>query len=414
LNRSERFSDTDLCVKCGLCLPHCPTYSKTLDENESPRGRIALIQGWAQGSLAATPELQRHIDNCLLCRSCEAVCPAYVPYSHLVDRFRGETGAAGKTTFQRFKSAGIRIALTDERASRWTERLLGKPGRSGLNLLKKTGFLNALGLSELEAGLPNVSTPTRWNDFYPVHGQAERGRVALFLGCTAKLFDTETVAATLLVLNRLGIGVKLPRTQACCGALHLHAGDQAGARKLMERNLAAFDLSDVGAIITIASGCGAMLHDYPQFDTTPSASGFAERVKDIGQFLAELAWSDDIEINPLAAKVCVHTPCTLKNVLRAERYGADLLRRVPSLDVALLPSAQRCCGAAGSYMLEHPEMANELRDDVLESVAAINPDFLATSNPGCAVHLRAGLTQKRLGRIEVLHPITLLARQLVR
>ncbi len=414
MNRSERFSDTDLCVKCGLCLPHCPTYSKTLDENESPRGRIALIQGWAQGSLAATPELRRHIDNCLLCRSCEAVCPAYVPYSRLVDRFRGETGSAGKTTFQRVKSAGIRIALTDERASRWTERLVGKPGRSGLNLLKKTGFLNALGLPELEAGLPNVSTPARWNDFYPVHGQAEFGRVALFLGCTAKLFDTETVASTLLVLNRLGIGVKLPRTQACCGALHLHAGDEAGARKLMERNLAAFDPSDVDAIITIASGCGAMLHDYPQFDTAPSASGFAERVKDIGQFLAQLAWSDDIELNPLAAKVCLHTPCTLKNVLRAERYGADLLRRVPSLDVAPLPSAQRCCGAAGSYMLEHPKMANDLRDDVLESVAAINPDFLATSNPGCAVHLRAGLTRKGLGRIEVLHPITLLARQLVR
>jgi glycolate oxidase iron-sulfur subunit len=412
LNRSERFSDADLCVKCGLCLPHCPTYGKTLDENESPRGRIALIQGWAQGSLAATPELLRHIDNCLLCRSCEAACPAYVPYSRLIDRFRDETGASRTTTFQRIKSAGIRFALTDQRCSRWTERLVGKRGRSGLNLMKKTGFLNALGLSELEAGLPTTSEPARWNDFYPVHDQAERGRIALFLGCTAKLFDSETVASTLFVLNRLGISVKLPHTQGCCGALHLHAGDQAGARKLMDRNRAAFDLSDVDAIVTIASGCGAMLHDYPQLDTTTSA--FAERVKDIGQFLAQLAWLDDIELKPLAAKVCIHTPCTLKNVLRAERYGADLLRRVPSLDVAPLPSTQRCCGAAGSYMLEHPEMANDLRDDVLESVAAINPDFLATSNPGCAVHLRAGLTQKGLGRIEVLHPITLLARQLIR
>lgn len=372
-----------------------------------------MIQGWAQGSLAATPELIRHIDNCLLCRSCEAVCPAYVPYSRLVDRFRCGTGAAGKTPFQRFKAAGIRIALTDQRASRWTERLLGKPGRSGLNLLKNIGFLNMLGLSELEAGLPKTREPAHWNDFYPVHGHAERGRVALFLGCTAKLFDTETVASTLLVLNRLGISVKLPRMQSCCGALHLHAGDEAGARKLMERNLAAFDQSDVDAIITIASGCGAMLHDYPQFDTTPSSSAFAKRVKDIGQFLAELVWPNDIELNPLAAKVCIHTPCTLKNVLRAERYGADLLRRVPLLDVTPLPGTLRCCGAAGSYMLEHPNMAKNLRDDVLKSVTAINPDVLATSNPGCAIHLRAGLAQEGLGRIEVLHPVTLLARQLI-
>ncbi|MGX2038929.1 (Fe-S)-binding protein [Methylocaldum sp. MU1018] len=411
MNRSERFSDTDLCVKCGLCLPHCPTYGKTLDENESPRGRIALIQGWAQGSLEATPELIRHIDNCLLCRSCEAVCPAYVPYGSLVDRFRGETGAAGKTAFTRVKAAGIRIALTNKRASRWMERLVGNAGKSSRGLLRKTGLLKALGLSEFEAGLPDTSTSARRNDFYPAQGQAERSRAALFLGCTANLLDAETVAAALLVLNRLGVGVHVPSAQACCGALHYHAGDRISAYKLMESNLAAFGLSDTDTVVTIASGCGAMLRDYPQLE--PAAADFSKSVKDISQFLTELSRPDDIEFKPLAAKVCVHVPCTLKNVLRAERCGADLLRRIPSLEVAPLPSAQRCCGAAGSYMLEHPETARDLRDDVLKQVAAINPDFLATSNPGCALHLRAGLKQKGLGHIEVLHPVALLARQLV-
>jgi len=411
LNQSERFSDTDLCVKCGLCLPHCPTYSKTLDENESPRGRIALIQGWAQGSLEATPELTRHIDNCLLCRSCEAVCPAYVPYGHLVDRFRSETGEAGKTASTRLKSAGIRRALTNKRASHWVEQLVGKSGALSQGLLRKTGLLRAFGLAEFEAGLPDTSTSLRWNDFYPAQGKNERDGIALFLGCTANLLDAETVASALLVLNRLGVGVRVPHTQACCGALHYHAGDQAPAHALMKRNLAAFDLPDVDTVVTIASGCGAMLRDYPQLEST--APDFAASVKDVSQFLAELSWANEVEFKPLPAKVCVHTPCTLKNVLRAERYGADLLRRIPSLEVAPLPSGQRCCGAAGSYMLEHPEMAQDLRNDVLERVAAVNPDFLATSNPGCALHLRAGLKKKGMGRVEVLHPVTLLARQLI-
>jgi glycolate oxidase iron-sulfur subunit len=411
LNRSERFSDTDLCVKCGLCLPHCPTYGKTLDENESPRGRIALIQGWAQGSLAMTPELTKHIDNCLLCRSCEAVCPAYVPYGSLIDRFRSESGQTGKTASARLKSAAIKIALTDKRAALWAERLIGKSGGSRRGMLRRSGLLRALGLSEFEAGLPENSTAERRSEFYPAKDGNERRRAALFLGCTANLLDTETVASALAVMNRLGVGVRVPEGQACCGALHYHAGDEASARKLMARNQAAFDLSDADTVVTFASGCGAMLRDYPQLE--PTASDFASKVQDISQFLAGLAWTDDIEFTPLEAKVCVHTPCTLKNVLRAERYGTDLLRRIPSLEVAPLPNSLRCCGAAGSYMLEHPEMAGALRDDVLEAVAAARPDFLATSNPGCAVHLRTGLKKKGLGHIEVLHPVTLLARRLV-
>jgi len=84
----ELLADADLCVKCGLCLPHCPTYQKTGDENESPRGRIALIQAWAGQQIGTSEKLLAHINNCLLCRSCERACPAVVPYGQLIDKFR--------------------------------------------------------------------------------------------------------------------------------------------------------------------------------------------------------------------------------------------------------------------------------------------------------------------------------------
>ncbi|MGB1427236.1 MAG: 4Fe-4S dicluster domain-containing protein, partial [Cycloclasticus sp.] len=71
-----KFSDVDLCVKCGLCLPHCPTYTLSQNENESPRGRLALIQGWSEGQLELSDTLTQHIDNCLTCRACEKMCPA--------------------------------------------------------------------------------------------------------------------------------------------------------------------------------------------------------------------------------------------------------------------------------------------------------------------------------------------------
>src|SRR5215475_8968771 len=88
-------ADADKCVKCALCLPHCPTYRVSKDEGESPRGRIALMQGMATGALELTPALSRHLDQCLACRACEAVCPAEVPYGKLIDAGRAELRRRG-------------------------------------------------------------------------------------------------------------------------------------------------------------------------------------------------------------------------------------------------------------------------------------------------------------------------------
>lgn len=407
VNRPDLATDTDLCVKCGLCLPHCPTYLHTQNENESPRGRLSLIQGWARGELQATPELTGHVDTCLLCRACEAVCPAYVPYGQIVDRFRAAVGNANKSGAARLKSGLVRQALSGNSLVGRAGMLMAGPGAaSARRLLQLTGIPKAMGLDGLLAGLPGNADAQAW---FGKHAATDtRAWVDLFLGCTAQLVDSETVAATLKVLNRIGVGVQVPEAQTCCGALHAHGGDHAAAAELAHRNQAAF--AGTQPIVGFASGCEAMLRDYGAGEASPEARAFAGRVKDIGQFLAETSWPDDLKLRALSGTVCVHSPCTLKNVLKADGHAAALLRRIPDLKVVTLPAQTRCCGAAGSYALEHPEMANTLRDEVLEQVLAANPRWLVTSNPGCAMHLRAGLARRGRGDIEVLHPVVLLAR----
>jgi glycolate oxidase iron-sulfur subunit len=155
-----------------------------------------------------------------------------------------------------------------------------------------------------------------------------------------------------------------------------------------------------------------MLSDYPHHDPSPEGRNFAGKLKDIGRFLSEFPWPEDLSFKPLKAKACVHAPCTLKNVLKAERHPLELLRRIPELEVRALAGDTRCCGAAGSYMVEHPAMAAALREDVLEKVLENPPDYLLTSNVGCALHLRAGLKRRGLSDIRVLHPVVLLEQQL--
>ena len=403
LEISAPFSDTDLCVKCGLCLPHCPTYTRTLDENESPRGRLALIQGWAAGELLASPKLLAHLDNCLMCRSCEAACPAKVPYGRLLDQFRASVVPPSRPLGMKLKSGFLRKVLEHPRLQRLAARSLRTWAR-------RSGALKLVGLAELEAGLPEPAAPhPPWYGSHPASG-SETARVGLFLGCTAELADSETVSAAIRLLNRLGVTVVVPESQGCCGALALHAGKREKAGSQMQDTLTAFGDRALDAILTIASGCGATIKEYGQ-GGEPKSAALAPNVADISQYLHRLDWPEQVLFRPLDETVWLHTPCSLKNVLRAEAHPVALLRRIPGLEVRELPATTNCCGGAGSYMLEHPQMAKRLRDDLIGPVLAGEPEMLVTSNVGCALHLRSGLRTSGRASIRVLHPVVLLEQQ---
>ena len=89
-----------------------------------------------------------------------------------------------------------------------------------------------------------------------------------------------------------------------------------------------------------------------------------------------------------------------------------LLGRIPGIHLLTLPANDYCCGAAGSYVLQHPDIADRLRQESVHHLEALRPDILVTSNVGCALHLAAGLRDSDLPT-EIMHPVSLLARHLV-
>jgi len=417
LTERERriLGDADLCVKCGLCLPHCPTYLKVGDEGESPRGRIALAQGVATGQLPVSPGVRAHLASCLACRACESVCPSRVPYGRLIDAARAELSER-------------RPPGATARALRWVaaEGVVGHPRATGvaLGLLRRyqgsvleqavrrgrTG--RWLGLQRAARYLPPVGPASEWRSFYPSAGQ-ERGRVALFLGCVARAFDRQTLSAAVRVLNQVGYGVHVPSGQACCGAIHLHAGAPGAALRLARKNLDAFAADAVEAVVTTASGCGATLAEYAALPGLSTSGGedarrFAAKVVDISRFLAR---QPAPELRPLRARGAVHDPCSLRNVMAQREGPYALLAMIPGLEVVELPGNAGCCGAAGTHMLTHPKLADRLAQDKRDALAGTGADILMTSNLGCALHLSASL-REAASRVEVLHPVTLLARQM--
>ena len=400
------------CVACGLCLPHCPTYRLLHDEAESPRGRLSLMLALAQGDLALSAQMETHLAHCLACRTCEKVCPSYVPYGQILDAGRAliEQSHADNAPARSHSVAGIMRLIEKPERINALGKLLRLYQRSGLQRVLRAARVPAwFGLGAMEANLPALSPQEPFARSYPALGKS-RGRVMLFTGCLARVTDRQTLDATIRLLNRLGYEAQVPQ-QGCCGALHLHGGQSGTATGMMRQMIQTF-AGTTDAVLSTASGCTATLCEYGRYlPGNRTAVEFSQRVMDINQFLAGLPWPSDMSFRPLAKRIAVHSPCTLSNVLRQDDKPFALLRRIPGAEVIPLPDNSVCCGAAGTYHLTEPRIATELRAPKIEYLKQLAPDILVTSNPGCAMFLAAGMREAGLG-VEVMHPVVLLERQL--
>jgi glycolate oxidase iron-sulfur subunit len=384
------FELADRCVKCGLCLPHCPTYGLDPVEGESPRGRISLMQGLAAGRLEPGPALVRHLDNCLGCRACEQACPAAVPYGELIDAGRALLAERGirSPPAQRLLGALLR-----------RPRLLGAAVRAArlpgaAAAARVVGGLPARSL----AVLPTQAHPPRLQDATTDAGA--RVEAMLFAGCVSGAIDGRTLDDTRRLLEAAGWRVRLPSAQGCCGALDLHAGRPEQAGLLAARNLAAFPGD--GPIVACASGCAATLLEYARLAGEAGAA-FARRIRDPADLLADAP----LPLGPgRYQKVVLHVPCTQRNVTGTAAATRRLLARLPGVAVAELPPG--CCGAAGENFISRPELADALLEPLLARLSHDPPDALLTSNIGCAMHFAAGLGRRGVD-VPVLHPVSLLA-----
>ncbi|MDO9188710.1 MAG: (Fe-S)-binding protein [Sulfurimicrobium sp.] len=392
------------CVACGLCVPHCPTYRKTLNEADSPRGRIFMMAALLEQRLPLSPEVLHHLDLCLTCRACENACPSQVRYGWLADNMRAwiepqRQRPAGQQRLRRMLFDTLRRP-SRLRSAAW---LLRAYQASGLQqLARKSGTLAALGLERAEAQLPALPKNRPLHGMHAAPG-TPRGTVGLFLGCVAQLTDASTLGAAIFILNRLGYSVDVPHAQTCCGALHQHNGATGTARELADDNRRAFGSPALEAILHAASGCGATLAE--QEPSLPAP------LLDISSFLSQAQDWEQAQIAPLQQTIAIHEPCSSRNVLHDQNAAYQLLQRIPGASVMPLHGNDQCCGAAGSYALAQPAMADLLLRDKIEAIKVSGARIIATSNPGCAMHLAAGLRAEGIA-IEVLHPVYLVARQM--
>jgi len=401
-----RLPGADLCVHCGFCLQACPTYITLEDENDSPRGRIVLMAAIAHGSLAADDlAVATHLDQCLGCRACETVCPSGVPYGQLLEATRATmaavrpipwTGRLILGTFARpwllaLAMAAARVA----RGLRVTRLLARAPGRLGL-------MMATLEATRRDAPPGTTSRPSS-------RPGGTRGRVAVLEGCVMEGLLAPVNRATERTLARNGYSLCGADGQQCCGALHAHAGDREAARRLARANIAAFERSGAEFVAVNSAGCGAAMKEYGHLlagDAAwrPRAEAFSAKVRDVSELLAAAG--------PAAATgapldVAVDHPCHLLHGQRLSDPPARVLAAIGGLRATELPDASNCCGSAGLYSLAQPALSQRILAPKLAGIAASGAGVVATGNPGCMMHIGAGLIRSG-SSVRVRHPVELL------
>jgi glycolate oxidase iron-sulfur subunit len=415
------YEDYARCVHCGLCLNACPTYRLWNLEADSPRGRIHQMIHVEQGDVPVTDSFVDHIDKCLDCRACETACPSGVEYGNLVEyaRARIERDYRRPLLSRIARDVVYRRSLPYPKRIAAVARLLRFYQHSGLqSVARSTGILKLLGVDKHERLLPRIDT----HFFYDRLGKTflstgeRRARVAFFAGCVANVTFAELNAATIRVLTANGCDVVVPDGQLCCGALAAHAGVRDVARELARKNLRAFLLNDVDAIVTNAAGCGSTLKEYHHLFTTdeaeyPQASAFAKKTRDVTEFLATLGMSAPLKALPL--RVTYQDSCHLLHGQKVREAPRKLLRSIPGLDLVELPHSELCCGSAGVYNVTQTEASLELLAEKMRYASATNARVIATSNPGCLLQMRAGAEMHHTNQ-QVLHVIELLDQAITR
>jgi len=395
------------CVHCGLCLPACPTYRATGRETSSPRGRIYLMRAVAEDRLPLEA-LAEEAYLCLGCRACETACPSGVRFGRLLEEARAEVESAGlrRGLAKRVESLALRRVVPRRARLRALVSLLAAAQR--LRLDRALRPLLPRGLRAMQALLPAVPPraararlPARIAAVPPV-----RGRVAFFEGCVMPELFGPVNAAAARVLAREGFEVVVPPGQACCGALHAHAGDAAFARGLAAENVAAFAAGEVDAVVVASAGCGAALREYDAW-LGAAGAGLASRVRDVCELLDEAGLRGGYGALPGA--VCYDDPCHLVHGQRVDAAPRRLLAQIPALRLVPHADPTSCCGAAGIYNLTHRAMSAQVLARKMDALAAADPDWIASGNPGCLMQLRAGVAERGL-RAQVVHPVELLDR----
>jgi glycolate oxidase iron-sulfur subunit len=408
------------CIKCGLCIAHCPVYKEVLLEEATPRGKVQLSRYLSEGKLELSEDVkQAFFSTCLLCGSCVANCPSGVHGDHLFSGVRWRAA-------QRYGIDWKKKMMFQLLASKWmmsTSAWFGKWARKmfGGHWIE----------SKLNAGALNVERIPPFNeqpfsetvpDVVKPEGTA-KAKVLYFHGCATNYIYGEIGQAVVDVLKNMGVEVIIPKDQSCCGLPIFMSGDRETSLSCIRDTLKLFAHEDVDAVVVDCAPCGAalkneyahLLRDLRQLgekvtdEEIRAAELLAGKLKDVTVFIDEhREWLPKMKADGRKLRVTYHDPCHLVKGQKISAQPRNVLMAIPGVEYVELPGANDCCGGGGSFQVEHADTSRKITKRKVDNILETKAQVLATCCPGCNLTISNHLDPA----IKVLHPVQLLQKEL--
>ena len=421
---------SDLCIKCGKCIPNCTIHRINPDEVTSPRGFLELLKGVEEGKIPLDERAKDIFESCFLCNQCVSVCPNSLPTDFMIENVRKEIG-------EKFGIAPFKRAFFYLLSHRWAYDLVARLGfifqscgfkiekeknsmrsRFNLPLIKKGRLLPSMKRKSFLRKYPEkIENPSSNSD-------SPRRKVAIFIGCLANYHYTEVGDALVNILKFLNIDIFIPKKQLCCGAPAYFTGDFKTTEKLIRHNLDYFAtfIDEVEAILVPEATCTAMLkkdyreyieHYLPEyrelhrkiekkiFGTTYWLHNFT----DLKERLAQLESPDPVEVT-------YHDACHFGKVFGIREEPRQLLSQIG--EVKEMEDPDLCCGFGGiTIQTEKYHLAEKEGRIKGEMIKKVDADFVSAECSACRIQITENLDKVGDNKI-FKHPLELIWEQIER
>ncbi len=407
------------CMRCGMCQAVCPVFKQTGRETDVTRGKLALLDGLASEMFTDPKKVNKLINKCLMCGTCEANCPSGVKITDIFFKARailaGYFGmnAVQRLAFQKLLTNPSLFNTMVSAASKF-QGLFTKEANEALGTscarfqapVIGDRHFKKLAKTPLHADVPKLNTKAG----------ASGVTVAFYPGCVVDKMFPEVGHACLKVFNYHEVGVFMPASQACCGIPGLSSGELEGFETLVRENLDLFEDAEFDYLVTPCATCASTIKKlWPQYARPYDkrrAMQLAPKVMDIIQFLVDVIGVKALPSKEAGLpKVTWHDPCHLRNSMGVLAQPRTLLAGTKSYEYVEMTDAATCCGCGGSFTAKFPELSATIGETKAQNVIDSKADVVATGCPACMMQLSDQLSRKN-AKSPVRHAVELYAETL--